>query len=487
MNSVLGVVFASIPFVIVALVTLAFVGYAGLTLAMPRLLLYPYLGILFWVTEGGFGRLDAVAIPIWHRGSGVLYIPLLLWLLLAAMLWAQLSAALERRGPVQCNLLPWFIGWILLLAGHICVGLLLEIPLAEIVGTAGFANIAWMAVLIMTIQLGIRNQRELAELSKLIVLVGLARALFGLVRWVAFGGDPANAYANYDRLDLKLTFFEINDNLVCWIALCIAAVQLLRPGQTGPSRLWRFVLWTTVAAGIICIILSFRRTVWIGVVIGGAFLLLQLPVRRRLQAAFLGGPIVLAGIVYSAWKRLSQTKGAGGLDAFLFDIQSKSIGAESARLLELKLAWADFVEHPIFGIGSWGRYKGHELISWQADAYGGTWVHSGILHIALHSGLVGLALTVGLGTAFVRFWLKNKSAIDQSAQPLAIAGVAGALFMIPDLLIGTPIPQVRTMQMIAFCLSLPYVAYGASRHTQRDTAATSITTFGARSSRVGTA
>jgi hypothetical protein len=35
--------------------------------------------------------------------------------------------------------------------------------------------------------------------------------------------------------------------------------------------------------------------------------------------------------------------------------------------------------------------------------------------------------------------------------------------MLPDLLIGTPFPQVRTTQMLAICLALPYVAMAVCR------------------------
>ncbi len=462
MNSIIGIVFTTIPFLVVVLMSLAFVGYAGATLAWPRFLLYPYLGIFFWISSSNFGRLEAVAPSIFSRGSGVLYFSLLLWLLLAAMLWAQLSAAFERRRAARCNLLPWFSAWAVLLLGHVCVGLYFEIPFKDIISSTGLSNIVWMAVLIITIQLAIRNQKELIEFSKLIVLAGLARALFGMVRWIAFGGDPSNVYENYGGIDLKLTFFDINDSLVCWLALCIAAIQLFRPGQDEFSRMWRFILWMTVVVCVTCIILSFRRTVWVGLIFGGIFLLMHLPFRRRVQVALLSVPTVLIGILYSAWKRLSQTKGAEGLESFFHDLQSNNFGAESERLLELKLVWADFIEHPIFGIGSWGQYKGYEMISWQIGEAGGTFVHSGILHIAFKSGLIGLVLMVGLTSAFISFWRKNKDSIEQSAQPLAIAGVAGMLFMLPDLIIGTPIPQIRTMQMLALCLALPYVANSAS-------------------------
>ena len=128
-----------------------------------------------------------------------------------------------------------------------------------------------MAVLILAMQLAFRNEEEISEFSKLLVLAGLARALFGLVRWAAFGGDPANAYENRAGLSLKLTFFDLNDNLVCWIGLCIAAVQLMRSNQLDYSKLWRLVFWATVVASAACIILSFRRTAWVGLVLGGIF------------------------------------------------------------------------------------------------------------------------------------------------------------------------------------------------------------------------
>ena len=34
--------------------------------------------------------------------------------------------------------------------------------------------------------------------------------------------------------------------------------------------------------------------------------------------------------------------------------------------------------------------------------------------------------------------------------------------MLPDILLGTPFPQVRTSQMLAVCLALPYLASAAA-------------------------
>jgi O-antigen ligase len=461
MSSAISVIFTVIPVLVAILVSLTFVGYAGATLVWPRLLLYPYIGILFCISSTRFGNIEGGGwLSLYTRGTGTFYFALLLWLLLVAMLWAQFSSVFKRCSAIQCNLLPWFLAWTVLLIAHVFIGLYSGVSFKETINPSGFSNIPWMAVFIITILLVFRNQKELVEFSKFVVLIGLARAVFGVVRWVAFGGDPNNAYENYGGLDIKLTFFDINDSLVCWLALCVAIIQLFKPCQVELSRVWRFILWMTVVACIICIILSFRRTVWFGLILGGSFLLMQLPPRQRIQIVLLGIPAVLSGVVYSSWKRFSQTSGAGGLESMFYDLQSKDIGADTDRLLELKLVWSDFTEHLIFGIGSWGRFKGHEVIEWQAGESAGSFVHSGILHIALKSGLFGLVLLAGLMIAFSHFWLRKKAFIGQTAQPLAVAGVAGILFMLPDLIIGTPIPQLRTTQMVALCMALPYLAYG---------------------------
>jgi hypothetical protein len=66
-----------------------------------------------------------------------------------------------------------------------------------------------------------------------------------------------------------------------------------------------------------------------------------------------------------------------------------------------------------------------------------------------------LAGTIGALVIAARRALKT---LPPEQLPLAAAGVAGLAFMLPDLLIGTPIPQVRTTQMLAICFALPYVA-----------------------------
>jgi O-antigen ligase len=212
------------------------------------------------------------------------------------------------------------------------------------------------------------------------------------------------------------------------------------------------------------VVLSYRRTAWIGFVLAFLIIMMRFPLRRRIQLMVLGAPVLGAGLLYAAVKRLGQTKGAGqGLSSLVFDMQSHRFGAESERVMELKFALADFISHPFTGIGSWGRYTGYQHISWQANPDGGLFLHSGVLHIALKAGIPGLILLGGTIWAFCAFARHALRTASPEVLGVATAGAAGLAFMLPDLLVGTPFPQVRTTQMLAICLALPYVAMAVCR------------------------
>lgn len=79
----------------------------------------------------------------------------------------------------------------------------------------------------------------------------------------------------------------------------------------------------------------------------------------------------------------------------------------------------------------------------------------------MKAGLVGLFLTGGLLWAFARQARSLAASSTAEERALVMAGVAGLLFMVPDFLFGTPIGQVRTMQLLALCLGLPCLVAAA--------------------------
>jgi hypothetical protein len=470
--TILQAVFTTLPFVVVVLLALLGVLAAGLGLVWPRLLVYPYLCAFFWITSTTYGSLAVFVTPgLYSRGSGKLYFPVVLWTMLGAWCCARVAALFRHRPALEpvapaCTLLPWFWGWAALLAAHTGAAVLAGIPLKDVLAPSGFSNIVWMGPLIALKLLAFRSREEVVELSRFIMLAGLVRALYGLGRWAAFGGDPNNVYANMNAIRIRLTFFDINDSLLCMMACAIAAMALFGPRQADSSApaarhpVWWALEWCTLLATAACIVLSYRRSAWIGFMLGCAVVLLRFPLRRRVQLVLAALPLVGGALSYAALSRLTKAQGSG-LSTLLYDMQSRRFGPESERVLELKLVLADILARPFTGIGAWGRYTGYQQISWQANPDGGLFLHSGVLHVALKCGLPGIALLAGTVWAFVLVARRALRTLPPELLGLGTAGVAGAAFMIPDILIGTPFPQVRTTQMLAVALALPYVALAA--------------------------
>ena len=461
MDSLLQITAYSLPMLVAFCAAMVVVVFIGATATSPSVLVYPFLLLLFFISDVSFGRVDAVAPSIFGRGAGYLLFPLFFWLVLLSLTWAKTVSLFQTRSVAPVPPLPinrWFFAWAVLLLLHALAALVLQADLRLALGPMGFSYVVWAWVVFLLVVTTVRSVDAVTALTRFVLVAGVCRAVYGLGRWAAFGGDPTNAYANRLGLNLKLTYFDVYDSVLCMMAVCIAAMWLFcgkRDGAGNPFR--TLLLWACMALPTLCIVLSFRRTAAIGLMLGGLFLLWQLPVRARWQLALIAAPGAVAGALYAIWKRLSQTSAAGGLDRFLFDLTPSKIGPESLRLLELKLAWGGFLDSPLFGVGAWGAYGSSDLISWQTDS-GGTFLHSGVLHVALKSGIVGLVLLAGLALSFTLFWRRVGRQLSPATAPLAVAGVSAVLFAMPDFLIGTPITRVRAMAMLGFCMALPYVA-----------------------------
>jgi hypothetical protein len=125
LDPVLQAFFASLPFVVVVLLALLGVLAAGLGLVWPRLLVYPYLCVFFWITSTTYGSLAVFVTPgVYSRGSGLLFFPLVLWFMLGAWCCARVAAGFRRGMEPACNMLPWFWGWAALLAAHVAAAVL---------------------------------------------------------------------------------------------------------------------------------------------------------------------------------------------------------------------------------------------------------------------------------------------------------------------------------------------------------------------------
>lgn len=458
------IVFAyqAMPFVLAIGLAVMLAGFGGAVLDRPLVPLLVYLALYAVFAQSDYGSLDVFANnPIYARGSGQLFYPALLWSLLVMLVWSWIGRRFSGgRAPPSTPVQVALWGWVLLLVLHAMAALLLDVPVAQALDGQGFAQVAWMLPLVVLLRWSGQRPETPRWLLRGLVLAALGKSVFGLVRWAFFGGDPANVYRNFDHIDVRLTYFDLCDSLVCLMG-GVAALALLADPQTRRSLLWRVLCGLTLVLAVPCILLSYRRTAWGGLALAAAALA-WLSGRRWRWPLLLGVlPVLLMVLAWIGAQRIGVQSRLGGSQSWLFDLMGSRFGAESTRLLELRLAWQSFTDSPWVGLGAWGRYAYSHLIPWQTSVTAGNFLHSGVLHLAMKTGVVGLLL---LGTLVFAFGRECRQALqlgDPARRALALVAVSGALFLLPDLFIGTPVPQLRTMQFWALCLGLPGLATAA--------------------------
>ena len=457
---ILQFVFLSIPYILALGLALIIAIFGGAVIGRPIVPLVLYMAVFFIFAQSTYGSLEVRAAPtIYFRGVGQLFFPALLWGLLVVLVWTWMGRKFAGAPPVPTpSVVLWLWGWFALLLTHTAWGVFSGHEWADILSVNGFVNIVWMLPLIVLMVWSGRDEKTLIWVARLLVLTTLAKSLFGLGRWAFFGGDKSNVYLNFSRIEIKLTFFDIGDNLVLMLGAAVAVSLLLIRRETARNRLWDSAYALTVVLALACITLSYRRTAWVGLALAAMLLIWKMNARARVPVILAVLPLAIGGIVYAASLRLGARSQVSGIMSFIYDLISSQTGAETQRALELRLAWEAFATSPIVGIGSWGRFASSNLIAWQDQtSSAGAFLHSGVLLIAMKAGLIGLILLGGLGWAFLSHVRRLPRELNPTATALVMAGCCGLLFMLPDMLIGTPFRQVRTTQLIAFCLGLPFM------------------------------
>lgn len=433
----------------------------------PHLLMLLYLVPFLFFSMSTYGALEAGR-TIWHRGSGLLYLPLMTWGLLGIYVLTWYSDKFNRRSVATTAVHPWFFGLGLLFVAHLCVAAVLGESLDSAAHTNGFRNLVLSGILYALLLRTFGTSFKVRWLIDFLITCTVARGLFGVTRFLFFGGDPANVYENVERIPVKLTFFDINDSLLASMVIFFCMWELINRWKELPA--WRKIAYPS-AVGIeaFIILFSYRRTAWGGLLAVLLYLAWLLPMRKRIIAVLAALPVSLAGIAYVAAKRL----GGHSLDDLVARFVGEFSGQNSfkgisQREYELRLAWQAFSDNPVFGVGSWGAYHtGYAQIGWQQGEHAFGFLHSGFLHVLVKTGLLGFGLFAGLICAFVSIVLRVRKHIGPEWQGAFHVGVAGLLFQLPNWFVGTPIPEYRTMQLFALCLALPLLVHRACADTRK--------------------
>jgi hypothetical protein len=423
-------------------------------------LVFLYLLVFFIFAESSHGSIEQSS-AIYSRGGGVLLFPLVIWTLWGLAAITLIGNRLLRMPAAQCNLRPWIAALIILYLGHVGVGILLGISARSISWWVGLPLIANMGLLTLLVVRSVDSKKALDLLIASGLIVIAARVVFGIVRFLFFGGDPTNPYDLYQRTGSKLTFFDVNDSLLACIAAAYCCFRLIHDHDLSRWQKWFFA--GLILLGLAIIVFSFRRTNWGGMALVGALIVLLTPARKRF---LVGVPLVIvlgAGLAILFFQRLAIVweRATIGWSALYYDLVGGAYGQGSLRALELQLGWQAFLEAPIFGKGSWGKFAAFSGFgeSWHGGEGAFRYVHSGVVHVLFQSGLLGFALITGLLTSFVVFVKRTYPLLEPRYRAVLVMGAAGVLFMVPDLLFGPIFTELRTTQLFGFCLALPYVAY----------------------------
>ncbi len=419
-----------------------------------------YFVLLFCFPNASWGLVEPVAgANFYTRGTGMFFFSAINLLLFGLAVQSFVIRQFGNAQVAQHNLKTPVAIFAVLLIGNLVVGLVLpDVYWYQLLSPSGLMNVVNLMLAVYVLLTCFSDPKSLDRLVNVLMVVIVLRGLWGLVRFVALGGDPANFYANFQRIDVRLTFFDINDSMLAAMCFFLAVWRLLSGQLQTLGQRWLHIAIALLELFII--VFSYRRTAWGGFAL--ALLLLAFSV-NRLQRTWLLTTYLLAGVPLMIYKLVQRSGGpnVGGslLEKAFPDIFSGgSISFTTGRFAELYAALLSVRESPLWGLGAWGRYDGFRFseLSWHRGDFG--WMHSGVLHIALKTGLIGVVASLLVIVGVFRFIAKHSPRMAPRDRGVLLAGAAGLLFMLPTWLFGTPMIEFRTMQLLALALALPYLA-----------------------------
>jgi hypothetical protein len=431
----------------------------GFCLRSPKLVVTGFIVLLFCFASSNWGTEISGMTTLYTRGAGIFYVPLICLLLIVAGV-ATTVRKLANPGKAQLALplAPWMAAFAFMLVAHVCIGISAGESFYNVFHNNGIINWFYMFVFLALVATAFNTEEDKKRLLYLFLALAGMRAVFGLVRYVAMGGDDANPYRNFEKLDIKIFYFDIADNYVASLAAFIIAWLLVAP-RVKISLGRKFFLLAFLALEVGAVALSFRRSSLIGLALMFSLLFLLLPWRRRIFFAVLACGAIFATAFVFFQQRLKFNVDKGGmLQSLIYDVAPQK-NINQSRWYELYAAAQSMSGNWLFGLGSWGTYEGDRAT---LDYHFGKldFVHSGLGHIVLKTGLVGLALFAGTIAAFVMHYLRHRKYLQGNSRLLADAGMASLMFWIPTFLVGTPLIEFRTMLLFGLSLGLVYIATG---------------------------
>lgn len=406
-----------------------------------------FTGTMYGLSSAGSGFGDTTT--LYGRGTGQLPMGFLNIYLVVLFLFAAVTARAQSRRPISGDPIQPFLAFIAFaFLAYAAIGLVSGITFSNAISRFGMINYLNLLFLYLVIKWSITEDRDLLIFHKLFLWVCGFMAIYGLVRYLGFGGDPANYYNNFEQSGVRLSYFDIGQSAL----FCTAMVSVLLALKDRQSRsIWHLMFALLFLANIL---LSYRRNAWAGlmIVLVWFFLISDMKWKPLLMGIAAVGLLILFTLSQGRFD-----------DNVVHDFTNRKgeVQFKKGRFSELYQAVQATSRSPLVGLGPWGVNKEFR----RGEGVNASFVHSSIVHAYLKMGLIGLIPYVLMLVSFPIWWFRKRRQQwnDPRKRDLGEAFFCGFLFWLPDIFFGTPTIVFRHFQILAMLLAMPVVAFGIDR------------------------
>ena len=455
-----------LPVILLVVLLLTLIMAMGVAISWFKYLVYGYLLIVFLaVSPNTFGTLDGsggFATYFWVKGTKSFFFSFLdmilfgTWLLGVVVLsfWAKSDERLKN--PLS----KWYLTFGGLFLGYVFFAMFEKTPLLLQFSSRGVINVLWQGMFVSLLFATLRTEKEIKTLTWIIVCCLASREAFGLFRYAFMGGDPQNYYANFQHLNVKMTFWDINDSILGAVMMGFATWKLL----VESIEKWehKFGYGLLAIMGLLTPVLTSRRTAQSGVFLALALLFFLLPRGRRTPILIVLALIIPLAVGSLALRSIDSK--ASLLEKVLLDVKTdKNADPRLDRYYELRVAWQTVREEPFFGVGLNGSFKVSSPVGLYYHGGVYDYVHSGFGHILLKTGFVGLFIFLGIFVTYIWQVIIGWKFVLVEHKALVVGVLCGFVTQLPNMISGAPISEIRTMQLSGFLFAVPLICIAIGR------------------------
>ncbi len=452
-----------VPVSAAILVSVFAVAAFGLFMANAGVGALIFFVVVMTFVNGG-GGLQGSEFSVYTKGGGVFFLPIIQLYLYGLFLATLFHNAFQDRAALKGAGRGWMLAFGALFGCHVAYGLATGVALSELLSGGGLINVVHMSMIAYVAASVLRDEKSFAIFTRSFLGIAIASGCYGLGRFLLFGGDPENAYANDGGMNLRMTYWDFNEGLIAALVVFYCAGRLVRAWR-ALSFGTRVFLLGVVAIELLVILLSYRRTNWYGVVLAGLYFAWQLPKSKRAVAGLIFMLLMLPPVVHLSTQREQQALRQNNLtliERIAPDVGAREgITSRQARFYELYKAFDTVLVNPVLGVGTWGQFEvgvSAAGLDYHRGNYG--FVHSGFGHVLLKSGLIGLIVFCGILFSAWRSASRAARNVSESNRAMFESFRAGFIFLLPVLLFGSPIIEFRSMALLGVLLAVPVAIAG---------------------------